>query len=183
MASLQDSRALTWQIRLVVLREFDCLAALADYTARITGISAIDGGWCDQDHVCSAASLIRVVLPWHIVGVLSAESFELFATGWCQEHLIDLNEDSLESLLVVLFAEVWIIFELFYKVCAAILGNLCTSMAIKDGKEGEARDKVDSCDVCIFVALAPALHARRSESELNISCERDSHWQGRALEG
>ena len=159
MAGLQNAGAFTRQVRLVILGQFDGLASLADDTARISRITNINVRGSDKYHVGSATSLVGVVLPGYIVRILATNALKLLAPIRCQEHLVDADEHIDHALFVVLTAEISIVLKLLDKVVSTKFGNFGTTMSIKNCKERETGDKVDSSNVRVLVALAPALHA------------------------
>ena len=135
MAGLKHTGALTGKIGLVVLREFDGLAGLADDAARIARVADVHMGWRDEDYICSAASLVSVVLPGHVVGILASDSLELLAPIWRQEHLVNADEDIDHALLVILRTEILVILELFDEMVPAEFGDFGATMPIEDSEE------------------------------------------------
>ena len=143
----------------MVLRQVHGLASLTDHTACITSVSTINVCRRDEHYVGSAACLVCVILPRNVVWILSANALKLLPAVWTEEHLVYLDEDVGECRLIVLVFEVLIVFEFLDKVVATVFGYLSATVAIEDGKQRKARDKVDSGDVRVLIALSPALHA------------------------
>ena len=110
MASLENARALAWEIRLVILRKLDSLAALANDTSCVSRVAAVDMSRRDENNIGSATCLVRIVLAWYIVRVLTADALKFFATIWCEQHFVHANERVYECLLIVLGSEVLVIF-------------------------------------------------------------------------
>lgn len=101
-----------------------------------------------------------------MVRILPANTFELLFTSRTEEHIVDLDEDIDECLFEILLLELSVALQLLDKVVSAVFGDLSSSVAIKDGEKGEARDEIGSRDVRVFIRLAPALHARSAILEL-----------------
>ena len=135
MASLENARALAWEIRLVILRKLYCLASLANDTACVARVAAVDMSRRDENNIGSATCLVSIVLAWYIVRVLTADALKLFATIWCEQHFVHANERVYECLLIVLASEVLVIFELFHEMVPAEFRYFSTTMAIEDSKK------------------------------------------------
>jgi len=119
----------------MILGQFNGLASLADNAACIARISDIEVRRRDKNHICSATSLIRVVLSRHIVGVLASNALQLLAPVRGQKQLVNADKHINQALLVILSAEVLIVLQLIDKVVATIFGNFRATVSIKDSKE------------------------------------------------
>jgi len=89
----------------VILTQLKCSTLLAHYTSGVTSICAVDVRRSEQDHICSAACLEGIVSPCNGTWAVSTDLIEFLLSSRGEQHLVNLDEDIYESLLIVLSFE------------------------------------------------------------------------------
>lgn len=135
----------------MVFRELESCALLADDTSGVARIGTVQMSWSDEDDVGGTSGLECVISSCDGARLISSNLIKFFLSSGGKKHLVDLDEDVLESLLIVLGLVRVVILEFLDEVALAVFGDLATSVAIKDCEEREARLKVHLGNVSVLV--------------------------------
>ena len=90
----------------MILRKLNSLTTLANNTARVSRVTAVNMSRCHEYNICRAAGLVRVVLTRYVIRILASNTLKFLTTIGREQHFVYADERVDKGLLVVLASEI-----------------------------------------------------------------------------